>query len=123
MEEKSLICIGCPMGCSIEVKLIEKHIAEIKGNTCPRGADYAIKELTNPTRIVTSSVRVKGTKGSIGIVSCKTSCDVPKNKIWPVIKELKDVVVTSPVRIGDILLKNVADSGADILATKNIDLR
>lgn len=122
MEEKNLICIGCPLGCTILVRLQEAQIIEIKGNSCPRGASYARKELTNPTRVVTSSVRVKGANGDIKMVSCKTSCDIPKDKIWPVVKALKDTVVSSPVRMGDVLIKNIADSGADILATKNMEI-
>lgn len=60
MEKRELTCIGCPLGCSITVTFNGKEVTSVTGNTCSRGAIYAKKEVTDPTRIVTSSVRVTG---------------------------------------------------------------
>ncbi|MDE7038087.1 MAG: DUF1667 domain-containing protein, partial [Lachnospiraceae bacterium] len=60
MEERKLICINCPMGCMLTVAMEKGAIVSIEGNTCKRGETYAGKELTNPTRIVTSTVKVTG---------------------------------------------------------------
>ena len=62
MEKIDLICIGCPMGCPITVEMENGEVVSVTGNTCPRGDAYARKEVTNPTRIVTSTVRVTGGK-------------------------------------------------------------
>ena len=70
METRELICIGCPLGCMLTVEMQGSEVTNVIGNTCPRGKVYAEKEVTNPTRIVTSSVRVKG--GDRVSVSCKT---------------------------------------------------
>ena len=94
MEERKLTCIGCPMGCPLTV-------------------------VTNPTRIVTSTVRVSG--GSIDMVSVKTKEDIPKGKIFECVKALKGIEVPAPVHIGDVILENVADTGVDIVATKNVE--
>lgn len=118
MEEKELICIGCPLGCMITVKLEQGKVKNITGQTCRRGEEYARKEIISPTRIVTSTVRVDG--GHLDMVSVKTKSDIPKNKIFQCIAQLKDICVEAPVHIGDVILENVADTGVNIIATKEI---
>ncbi len=131
MFKKELTCIGCPMGCGLTVTS-ERDIPEgedtfpvemrdeltVKGNTCPIGDDYARKELTDPRRIVTSTVRVRG--GSLPSVSVKTDHDIPKKLIGNCMSALKDVEVDAPVKMGQILVENVCGTGSNIVATKNI---
>lgn len=121
MKNVQLTCIGCPLGCQITVKLQEQEISSVSGNTCRRGESYARKEVTNPTRIVTSSVPVTGSREHTAMVSCKTERDVPKHKIFDVIASLKTIRAQAPIRIGDVLLENAAGTGVDIVATKNVD--
>lgn len=118
MENRDLICIGCPMGCMITVSMENGEVVSVTGNTCKRGDTYARKEVTNPTRIVTSSVRV--TDGVLPVVSVKTKEDIPKEKIADCMKALKEVTVKAPIHIGDVLLTDVAGTGVDIIATKEI---
>ena len=118
MEIRNLTCIGCPMGCPLTVKLEDTEVINIEGNICKRGAVYGKKEVTNPTRIVTTTVRVSG--GAETVVSVKTKEDIPKGKIFECVKALKTVEVPAPVHIGDVLLKDVAGTGVDIVATKNV---
>ena len=118
METKKLTCINCPMGCALIVTLDNGEVTSVTGNTCKRGDIYARKEVTNPTRIVTSSVRVKG--GEIPMVSCKTKNDIPKGMIFDITNALCNVEVTAPVKIGDVIIENVLDTGVDIIATKNV---
>ena len=117
MEKRELICIGCPMGCPLTVEMNGTEVVSVTGNTCPRGDAYARKEVTNPTRIVTSTVKVEG--GKVDMVSVKTKEDIPKGKIFECVKALKDITVEAPVHIGDVILKDVAGTGVDIIATKN----
>ena len=119
MEERKLICIGCPMGCPLTVVMNGKEVVSVTGNTCKRGDVYARKEVTDPTRIVTSTVCVSG--GSIQMVSVKTKEDIPKDKIFECVRALKGIQIPAPVHIGDIVLKNVADTGVDIVATTNVE--
>ena len=93
-------------------------VISVTGNTCKRGDIYARKEVTNPTRIVTSTVRVKG--GCADMVSVKTKEDVPKEKIFDCVKALKGVTVKAPVHIGDVIVSDVAGTGVDIVATKEV---
>ena len=120
MEERNLICIGCPMGCPLTVVMEDGKVISVTGNTCPRGDIYARKEVTNPTRIVTSSVLVSGSKSGAKTVSVKTASDVPKGKIFDVMRALKGVSADAPIRVGDVLVKDIAGTGVDIVATKEI---
>ncbi len=118
MEKRELTCIGCPMGCPLTVELENGEVTKVTGNTCPRGDVYARKEVTNPTRIVTSSVRVEG--GQLAAVSVKTASDIPKGKIFDIVKALKAVCLQAPVHIGDVVLKDVCGTGVDVVATKHV---
>ena len=121
MEKVNLICIGCPLGCPLTVEMDGKDILSVSSNTCKNGEKYARKELTDPTRIVTSTVRVTG--GTLGMVSVKTSTDIPKGKIFDCIRELQAVDVAAPVTIGQIIIQDVAGTGVSIVATKNVPCR
>lgn len=118
MEERRLICIGCPMGCPLTVELEGGEISSVSGYTCKRGEVYARKEIMSPTRIVTSTVMVEG--GRADMVSVKTKEDIPKDRIFDCVRALKGVKVKAPVHIGDVILKDVAGTGIDIVATKDV---
>ncbi len=119
METRELTCIGCPMGCLLTVTLDGGEVTEVKGNTCAKGDIYARKEVVNPTRIVTSTVKIEG--GDKERVSVKTANDIPKSKIFAVMKDIDAAVATAPVQIGDVLVKDVAGTGVDVIATRNVE--
>lgn len=118
MEIRNLTCIGCPMGCPLTVKTDNGEVLSVEGNTCKKGAIYGKKEVTAPTRIVTTTVRVSG--GTENMVSVKTASDISKGKIFDCIHALKDLTVPAPIHIGDVILHDVAGTGVNIIATKNI---
>ena len=118
MEKRQLTCINCPLGCQVTVTLENGEVKEVTGNTCPRGDAYARNEVTNPTRVVTSIVKVNG--GNLAACSVKTKEVIPKGKIFDILDEIKPVVLDAPVHIGDVIIPNVAGTGVDIVATKNI---
>lgn len=117
MESKEMVCINCPLGCMLTVTRGEDGAIAVAGNTCPRGEAYGRTELTDPRRIVTSTVRVKGGKNQA--VAVKTAQAVPKNKIMECMKELKEAEVSLPVSVGDVVLENVADTGVAVVVTRN----
>ena len=121
MKTVNLICIGCPLGCPLTVEMKKENVVSVCGNTCPRGDAYARKELTNPTRIVTSTVRVTG--GKLAMVSVKTERDIPKSAIFDCMKVLRDVEVSAPITIGQVIVPDVAGTGVNIVATKNISCK
>ena len=119
IETRELTCIGCPMGCMLTVTMENGEVSEVKGNTCPKGDIYARKEVVNPTRIVTSTVKITG--GDKERISCKTANDIPKDKIFQVMKDIDAAVVQAPKYIGDVLVKDVAGTGVDVIATRNVE--
>lgn len=119
MNKRELICIGCPMGCPIVVEMEDGKVLSVTGNTCPRGESYARKEVTNPTRIVTTTVRVDG--GKVPMINVKTEQDIPKDKIFECIAALRGVTMKAPIHIGDIILENVAGTGVNIVAAGNVE--
>lgn len=115
METKEMTCINCPMGCALTVT-IDGNDIKVTGNTCNRGEAYAKAEVTNPTRIVTSTIDVDN-----GLrVSCKTQNPIPKEKIFSIMKEIKHAHAKAPISIGDVLIENICDTGVNVVATKNI---
>ena len=116
IKERKLTCIVCPKGCDLRVEFNDAgEIINIEGYTCPRGKDYAFAECTAPVRTVTSTVRCKDG----AVVAVKTSAPIPKALIFDVMKEINSVSADNDVKIGDVVIKNVLDTGADIIVTSN----
>ncbi len=121
MEVRNLTCIGCPLGCALTAKPNPDGTYEVSGYTCKRGLDYAKKELTNPQRTVTSTVRVLG--GEANVVSVRTAGDVPKNAIFQVMEAINALIVPAPIAIGDVLAEDIAGTGVALTATKAVAVR
>lgn len=114
---KELVCIVCPNGCRLRVDEEKDYL--VTGNRCPRGAEYGRAELTNPTRTVTSTVRCRN--GVYPRCPVKTDRPIPKGSIFAVMAALDTVTVTAPIRVGDPILENVCGTGANIVATRNLN--
>lgn len=119
--KKTLTCIGCPLGCQITAEQAGSEVTAISGNGCKRGSDYARRELTCPTRILTTSIPVTGSCCE-RMVPCKTERDIPKQCLFDVLRALRRLHAVAPVQIGDVLLENAAETGVNVIATKNIPL-
>jgi HAD superfamily hydrolase (TIGR01509 family) len=94
---------------------------EFSGYLCAKGIDYAKEEMTNPTRNITTSVRVRG--GAHPLLSVKTARPIPKGAIFSVVQAIHQVTCTAPVMLGDTVLANAADTGVDIIATRHVPMR
>lgn len=117
LQTEQLICIQCPLGCALTATLQDGTLQSVTGNTCKRGEEYAKKELTNPTRTLTTSLPLEGG----GMVPVKTASDIPKGKIFDCVHAMQGVTAKRPVQIGDVLIKNLAGTGVDLIATKNVE--
>lgn len=120
METRELTCIGCPLGCALRVELNDAgEVVSVSGNTCKRGEEYGRREVTAPVRMVTSTVRVTG--GKAAVVPVRTAMDIPKGKIFDCMDEIRSAVVAAPVKIGDVVIENVAGTGVSIVASKAVE--
>lgn len=111
---KELICITCPKGCHLKVD--EENGYAVTGNSCPKGEAYGKAELCHPTRVVTSTVRCEG--GAHPRCPVKTAAPVPKGKITEVMRALEGLTLSAPVRVGQVVLRDVCGTGVDIVATR-----
>ena len=111
-----LICIVCPRGCHLKVD--EENGYEVKGNSCPRGAEYGKKELVNPTRVITTTVAIEG--GIYRRIPVKTAGDIPKGMIFEIMDEINKIVVKAPINVGDVIIENVLGTGVNVVSAKTM---
>ncbi|KNZ41808.1 DUF1667 domain-containing protein [Acetobacterium bakii] len=119
MEEKKIICIGCPKGCSLRIEHVGKTIHEIADYGCKIGLEYAENEFTQPKRIITTTVKLKS--GYLPFVPVKTKEPVNKEKIFEIMKLISKLEIESPVKVGDVVMSNLAGTGVDLVCTRNIE--
>lgn len=111
---KKMICIVCPVGCHLEIDKEEK----VTGNRCPRGLAYALNELHDPRRTLTTTVRT--TFSYTPRLSVKSRSPLPKDKLFEVMNYLNTILIDHPVEIGDVIVANILGTGIDMIATKEI---
>lgn len=117
-ESRELICIRCPMGCRMTIGYSKNRELRIRGNTCPKGAEYASRELTAPSRVITSAIPVRG--GCAARVPVKTKGEIPKKKIMECMEEIHRLTVQAPIEIGDVICDDIAQTGISLVATKSV---
>lgn len=114
-KEKEIICLGCPLSCTLSVN--EEYV--VTGNKCPKGKKYAIMEIKNPSRVLTTTIQVNN--ALVKRLPVKTSEPIPKDKILLCKKALDKIEVKAPISLGDIILENIIGTKVDVVATRNID--
>jgi len=110
-----MICIVCPTGCRLHV---DEGTGQVTGNQCARGEVYAHKELHDPTRVLTSTVRIRHALHPR--LPVKTDRDIPKALLFEAMRALDGVVAAAPVKCGDVLLAKVCGTEANIVATRDM---
>lgn len=116
---KSMTCIVCPMGCQLQIAKDNSGNITVTGNTCPRGAKYALKELACPTRTLTCTVKVAG--GARPLTAAKSNKEVPRDRQTECMSVVRRAFVNAPVKAGDVLIPDILGTGADIIAVENVD--
>ena len=115
--EKTVRCIVCPTGCEIHVKNVDGELI-VEGHTCKRGEEYAKDEFIAPKRILTSTMRVNN--GILPLIPIRTNQPVLKEKLNDILKEIAVKVVDAPIKMGDVLIKDVLNLGIDIIASRDL---
>lgn len=119
LATRSYLCIGCPLGCRLEVdESPSGDIVEVRGFSCRLGKEYAIQEHTDPRRLVTTTVAVDGALWPR--LPVRTVGPVPKNRVRDVCRVLAEVHLQAPVHIGDVILADVLGTGTDVVATRDL---
>lgn len=115
---REITCVCCPVGCKLRIEVYGAAISHVQGNRCPRGEAYAKEELTNPKRILTTSVKV--VDGEYPLVSVRTDQPIPKQLIFDVMRLIRNLSVRAPVEIGQVLLEDILGTGARLIATRTV---
>lgn len=117
MIAKSYTCIVCPQSCKVSVEEVESALY-ITGATCKRGEEFARNEHTNPKRMLTSTVKVKN--GVLPRLPVVTAQEIPKSMLYQCLNIVYKTTVTAPVTCGDVIVKDIGDTGVDLVASRNI---
>lgn len=112
-----IVCITCPRGCTIDIEKVGSDW-QVSGNSCNKGREFAINEMTKPMRTICSTV--KTIFPSAPVLPCRVSADIPKDKIFDVMKEINKVVVDKPLTRGDVIIKDVLGLGVDVISTSDL---
>jgi len=107
---RTITCILCPNSCEID--------EEFKGGKCEKGAGYAKAEMANPTRVLTSSVKVAGRISQL--VSVRTTKPISKEKLKEGARSLRELEVNPPIHQGDLICKDFIEDGVDLIATSGL---
>ncbi len=117
---EKMICITCPMGCTLEVTREGQTLLSVEGNTCKRGEKYVQEELTDPRRMVASTVRVRG--GIHPLLPVYTAAPVPKPRIFELLAQLRELELQAPVTMNQVVLENVLGEGINVIASRDMPL-
>ena len=118
MTEKELICVNCPMGCRVKVQLDGDKVVSVSGNSCIRGKQYAEKECIRPERILTTTVKVEN--GTHRVLPVITDKEIPLDMIFDAMEQIKTVSVSAPVPEGSVIIENILDTGANVIASRSM---
>ncbi|MFA5523514.1 MAG: DUF1667 domain-containing protein [Tissierellales bacterium] len=115
------ICIVCPIGCRLT---ITKDTTSpdgylVSGNQCKRGERYGILEMTNPTRVITSTVKIN--KAHLKRLPVKTNGAIPKDMNFKCMELINSLEIEAPIKVGQVIIKNILDTGIDLVASRSMD--
>jgi CxxC motif-containing protein len=113
-----MICITCPVGCTLQVTHEGQTLLHVDGNTCSRGLAYVERELTDPRRMVATTVRVKG--GLHSLVPVFTAEPFPKPRIFDLLETIRQIEIEAPVRMNQVVLQDALGTGIDVIASRDM---
>ncbi len=113
--KQTVTCIICPIGCEIKVTGKGKDIDKVEGYECKKGIQYAIDEFIDPRRILTTTVKIKGSR--LPVIPVRSDKPLPKNLLFRCMDILKEVIVEAPTEMGQIVFENILNTGVNIITT------
>ena len=121
IEKKHFTCVTCPVGCEVDVELQNGSIVSMTGNKCDKVKEFVLQELKEPMRVLTTTVRIEGAKWAM--LPVRTDKPIPKRLFLQAIEELAIIDLQAPVHVSEVIVKDIAGSGANIVATRTMNLR
>ena len=117
-EKRHFVCVICPIGCEIDVIHDGDRIISMEGNKCKKSEEFVQQELIEPMRILTTTVRIQGAKWPV--IPVRTDKSVPKRLFPRMMRQLRRVDLQAPVGMLDVVVKDIAGTGANIIATRTM---
>ncbi len=114
---RNLTCIECPRSCDLAVDIENCRVVKVSGEKCPKGKDYAVSEVENPQRVLTSTVSAR--RLSLKMVPVRTDKPIPKDKILDAAEEIRKIRLDKPVKMGEVIARNLSGLGVDLIATRD----
>jgi len=114
---KKMFCITCPTGCQLTV-IGSGFEMVVEGGKCDKGREFAISEMANPSRILTTTVRTKFP--GVPVISVRTNGEIPRDKLMAAMHELSEVVVEEELGCGDTLVEDIAKTGVEVIITSSV---
>jgi len=118
-DKKRFTCVICPIGCDIDAGLSVSNEVLMEGNKCEKGREFVLQELEEPMRILTTTVRIDGAKWAM--LPVRTDRPIPKRLLFKVIDELSDIELQAPVKLSDVIVVDIAGTGANMVATRSMN--
>lgn len=117
-EKKHFVCVVCPVGCEIDVVHDGNKIISMEGNKCEKSEEFVTQELIEPMRILTTTVRIEGSRWPV--VPVRTDKSVPKRLFPRIMRQLRRVKLQAPVNMLDVVVKDVLRTGANVISTRTV---
>jgi CxxC motif-containing protein len=118
-KKHDLVCINCPLSCSIELIEENGEVLEISGADCKVGVKYAEEEFRNPRRMVSTTVKVEG--GVLPLLPVASVSTIPKSMVRDAVEVLAGIVLEAPVADGQLVYRDILGTGVDIVASRRLD--
>lgn len=117
-EIKEIICVNCPKGCHVQVKIQQHNIISITGNACDKGEAYAKEEITCPKRILTTTIRIHHALHRV--LPIISDAPIPLEIMGQAMQEIKKIEIEAPVSVNQVIVPNILDTGVNIIASKTM---
>jgi len=118
-EEREIICVTCPMGCTLRALVEGGEVSQISGQACKRGVAFAAEEILAPHRMFTTSVTIRN--GTLPLLPVRSRSALPKHLLLPAAATLRQVAVDAPISLNDVIYADILGSGVDIVASRDIE--
>lgn len=115
---QEMVCITCPLGCRMELDIEDGALKAVRHNSCKRGIEYANQEFYDPRRMVTATASITG--GLVDRIPVRTSTPLPIKHIPSLLRNVYRLQLAAPLPIGSVVIKNIADTGIDVITTRNL---
>ncbi len=119
MSQEQIICVGCPMGCHVELTVSDSgEITDYAGNECKKGKKYTAQEYTDPVRVFTATLLTR--ESARPLIPVRTKAPIPKNKIKECAQHVSTILVEPPRTVGDVVVENILDTGVDLICSAEL---